>query len=534
MNSGKGVHAVAVSGGNLTSSALIDADTAQLHALGYAQELRRRMSAFSNFAVSFTIISILSGCLTLYYFGMQEGGPVIIIWGWLIVGVMTSVVGLGMAEIASAYPTAGGLYYWSAKLAKRNVGAWSWFTGWFNLLGQVAVTAGIDYGFAIFFTSFLNLTTGYGATGGNGYILIMYAAILALHGLLNTFGVRVVAFLSNVSVWWHVLGVLIIAIVLFAVPSHHASASFVFTKFENLSGFSAKWYVFLIGFLMAQYTFTGYDASAHMSEETIGADVAAPKGVVSSIVVSLIAGFVLLLSLTFAITGNQATYVSIATSAVPPVTIWMSALGRLGAELLLVIAFVAQAFCGMASVTANSRMIYAFSRDGAVPGHKFWHRINPRTRTPTNSIWFAVVFAFILAVPALWSSVAYGAVTSIATIGLYIAYITPTILRRRAGDTFQPGRWHLGKWSAFIGWFGIAWVGFIVILFLLPEFGPITWKSFNYAPIAVGVVLLYAGGYWVLSAHKWFKGPIVQGDEAHLREIEQEFTHIEHELEEVD
>ena len=143
-----------------------DSDVAQLHALGYAQELRRRMGGFSNFAVSFTIISVLSGCLTLYYFGMTYGGPVDIVWGWVIVGVMTTIVGLGMAEIASAYPTAGGLYYWSAKLSKNNPGAWSWFTGWFNLLGQVAITAGIDYGFATFFTVFLNLTDGLQDHGG--------------------------------------------------------------------------------------------------------------------------------------------------------------------------------------------------------------------------------------------------------------------------------------------------------------------------------------------------------------------------------
>src|SRR5271166_567028 len=189
-----------------------DEDERRLHELGYAQELRRRMGGFSNFAVSFTIISVLSGCLTLYFFGMSTGGPVVIVWGWIIVGLATTIVGLGMAEIASAYPTAGGLYYWSAKLSKNNPGAWSWFTGWFNLLGQVAVTAGIDFGFATFFTIFLNLTANYGTS--NGYILIVYAVILVIHGLLNTFGVRVVAFLSDVSVWWHLIGVAVIAIVL--------------------------------------------------------------------------------------------------------------------------------------------------------------------------------------------------------------------------------------------------------------------------------------------------------------------------------
>lgn len=165
----------------------------------------------------------------------------------------------------------------------------------------------------------------------------------------------------------------------------------------------------------------------------------------------------------------------------------------------------------MASVTANSRMIYAFSREVALPGHRYWHKINPRTRTPTNSIYFAVVFAFLLALPSLWSSVAYAAVTSIAVIGLYIAYVIPTLLRRLAGNAFTPGRWSLGKWSALIGWVGVGWVG-------------VGWDTFNYAPVAVGVVLLFSGGYWLLSARKWFTGPRVQGDEEALRSIEAELA----------
>ena len=511
-----------------------DDDVARLHALGYAQELRRRMGAFSNFAVSFTIISVLSGCLTLYYFGMEYGGPVDLVWGWIIVGVMTTIVGLGMAEIASAYPTAGGLYYWSAKLAPGNAGVWSWFTGWFNLLGQVAITAGIDFGFATFFSVFLNMTVGYPTSPG--YVLIVYAGILLLHGVLNTFGVRLVSLLSDVSAWWHVLGVLVIAVVLFFVPSHHASASFIFTKFENVTTLHVPIYVFMLGLLMAQYTFTGYDASAHMSEETHSAGMSAPRGIVSSIVISLVAGWILILAITSVLPTTPALYTAIADNSAAPVVIWTDALSRVGAELLLLIAVVAQAFCGMASVTANSRMLYAFSRDGAVPGHRLWHRINPRTRTPTNGIWFCVVFAFILAVPSLWSSVAYAAVTSIATIGLYIAYVLPTFLRRIQGKAWTGGQWSLGRWSPFIGWAGVVWVIFISILFMLPEVGLsyLNHDTFNYAPIAVGVVLLFAGSYWLLSARKWFTGPKAQGSEEELRRIEAEFGHIEEELEEVD
>ena len=349
------------------SAGVLDADVAELHQLGYAQELRRRMGGFSNFAVSFTIISILSGCLTLYGYGLTTGGPVTMVWGWLIVGMMTTIVGLGMAEVCSAYPTAGGLYYWSAKLAKRNGAAWSWFTGWFNMLGQVAVTAGIDFGMALFLGAFLSLTTSFTAT--RGHVVIVYAAILVAHGLFNTFGIRVVAFLSDVSVWWHILGVVTIVLVLLIVPTHHASASFLFTHFVNRTGFSSGFYVFMIGLLMAQYTFTGYDASAHMTEETRGAATAGPRGIVNSILVSLVAGFVLIVGITYAIHNDYSSSSSRRrecrrhrSSSTP--------IGRHGGEILLLIAIVAQFYCGMASVTANSRMVYAFSRDGAVPGHK--------------------------------------------------------------------------------------------------------------------------------------------------------------------
>src|SRR5215470_2842537 len=184
-------------------------DERRLHELGYAQELMRRMSGFSNFAVSFTIISILSGYLTLYGYGMNTGGPALIVWGWPIVGIMVIFVGLAMAEVCSSFPPAGGLYYWAAKLAPRNGPAWSWFTGWFNFLGQVAVTAGIDFGAAFFINFLLDLWFGFDLSHPWHTVLI-YAIVLFVHGMLNQFGIRLVALLNDVSVWWHILGVLII------------------------------------------------------------------------------------------------------------------------------------------------------------------------------------------------------------------------------------------------------------------------------------------------------------------------------------
>src|SRR5216684_6218922 len=499
-------------------AAPLSEDEQTLHQMGYAQELRRRMSGFSNFAVSFTIISILSGCLTLYFFGMTTGGPAVIVWGWLGVGIMTLFVGLAMAEVCSSFPTAGGLYYWSAKLAPKHGPAWSWFTGWFNFLGQVAVTAGIDFGAAFFinflFSLWFNFDTYHWVT------ILIFAGVLLLHGLLNQFGIRLVALLNDISVWWHIFGVLIIVGVLTFVPAHHQSAKFVFTSTFNITGWHSTFYVLLLGLLLAQYTFTGYDASAHMTEETRTAARSGPRGIVMSIVVSLFAGWVLLVGLTFAIQH----YATSALAVVPPAQIFIDAIGGTGAKLLLLIVIGAQLFCGMSSVTANSRMIYAFSRDGALPASDFWHRVNKRTRTPTNAIWLAAAGALILGLPYLWNSAAYAAVTSIAVIGLYIAYVIPTFLRLRQGASFKRGPWHLGRWSYLVGTIAVVWVIFITILFMLPTASPIGWGNFNYTVVAVVVVLGFAGIYWAVSAKNWFTGPKVQGSAEELAAIERELA----------
>jgi amino acid transporter len=386
----------------------------------------------------------------------------------------------------------------------------------------VAVTAGIDFGAAFFLNAFLDLQFGFDTRPW--HTILLFGLILLVHGLLNQFGVRVVALFNNISVWWHVVGVAVIVGVLAFVPDNHQSASFVFTEFVNNTGWQSSLYVALIGLLLAQYTLTGYDASAHMTEETRDASTAGPRGIVMSIVVSVVAGWVLLVGLTFAIQSyDSATGTA---TGVPPAQIFIDAVGETGGKLLLLIAIGAQLFCGMASVTANSRMIYAFSRDGALPASHVWHRINPRTRTPTNAIWLAAGGAFVLGLPYLWNVTAYAAVTSIAVIGLYIAYVLPTFLRLRQGDAFQPGPWNLGRWSRPVGIIAVGWVAFITVLFMLPQVSPVTAATFNYTPLAVLVVLGFAGIWWLVSARNWFRGPKVQGSPEELAAAERELESL--------
>ena len=508
-----------------------DKDRRTLHALGYAQELRRGMSGFSNFAISFTIISILSGTLTLYYQGINYGGPVEEAYGWPLVSVFVIIVGLGMAEIASKYPTAGGLYYWASKMGGP---VWGWFTGWFNLIGQIAITAGIDYGAAVFTDALLQLLWPNHFTGTPHEVIYVYAVILALHALMNIFSVKLVALLNDISVWWHCLGVLIIVGFLIFKPDHHQSFSTVFSHTINNSGFSHAWilYVLALGLLQAQYTYTGYDASAHMSEETQDASRGAARGVIMSIVVSAVFGYILALGVTFAIQDFKTTGAA-GTFAVKQ--IFIDSLGTTTAKVMLAIIVGAQFYCGMSSITSASRMMYAFSRDRAVPGHQLWRRLNAQ-RVPYMAAIAIAVLAFLCAFPAYFGTngaVAYAAVTSIATIGLYIAYAIPIYLRLRLGDAWEPGEWSLGRHYRWIGVVACIWVAFIALLFMaplspggVPWNSGFTWLSFNYAPVAVLGTLVLVGGWWILSANKWFKGPIAQGSEEELARIEAQYGEV--------
>ncbi len=386
--------------------------------------------------------------------------------------------------------------------------------------------------------------------------------MLILHGLLNTFGIRLVTLLNDVSVWWHLVGVAAIVVVCVVLNQHtKTDLDTVFTTFVDNTGSGTNgfnWpgpvvafagiplYVMLIGLLNAQYTLTGFDASAHMSEETHDAERSAPRGIIWSVIISVIAGFILLVAMNVGITPdkifpdattpttmvNGYTHALQTTTGVPPAQIWIDAVGQSGGLFILFLVVGAQFFCGMSSVTANSRMIYAFARDGAVPGSGFWHRINKRTRTPTNSIWLAAVGAFILGVPYLWSPVAYFAITSIAVIGLYVAYVSPVFLRVRLGDKFKAGPWTLGRWGRPIGIVATIWVVFIFILFMLPQFlppwtdaGPV-WANLNFTPVVFLVVLGGAALWYAVSAKNWFTGPKVQGTPEELAAIERELEII--------
>jgi amino acid transporter len=507
---------------SVTEPTTVGDDERRLAELGYEQTLHRGWSSFSNFAISFTIISVLAGCFTTYGQAWNNGGPVAISWGWPIICGLILLVAFSMSELVSAYPTAGGIYWWASELGGKG---WGWFTGWFNLIGLVGVVASVDYGAATFLNALLGLYSvdlGFMNFGDSVHILsetfALFVVILLIHALINIFSSPLVALFNNISVFWHIVGVAAIVLILVFVPDNHQSFSFVFGERINNSGFGDGMYWFYVlplGFLLTMYTQTGYDASAHISEETRGAALGAAKGVWRSVFYSGVGGWIVLLAITFAATDVAA----VNDGAGSVFAILGSSLTSAAAKAVVLIATVGQLFCGMACLTSASRMCYAFSRDRAIPGHRVWTRLNHH-RVPAYAVLFMATLAGLVTVPALEGDeaafpYAFFAVTSITVIGLYIAYVIPVYLRWRKGDAFKPGPWTLGAKYRWVNPAAVLLVIVMVIIFCLP-FTPagvpwrdeFDWKYVNYAPITVGVVVIAVGLWWLISARRSFTGPV--------------------------
>ncbi|MDT4962302.1 MAG: hypothetical protein QOF87_1949 [Pseudonocardiales bacterium] len=537
----------------MPEAVILDADEQRLAEMGYKQELNRSWSGFSNFAISFSIISILAGCFTTFGVGWNNGGPMAIAWGWPIVSIFILIIGLCMSELVSAFPTSGGIYWWASKLAGAKAG---YYTGWLNLIGLLAIDASVAYGCATFFDLTLDI---YSKSWAAGYsltrVFIIFVIVLILVALVNIFSSHLLAVLNNISVWWHVAGASIIVAILLIAPNHHASASAVFTDTVNNTGFfggHTGGIAFFLGVvplsvILTQYTITGYDASAHLSEETHSAANSAAKGIWRSIFYSAIGGWILLLAFLFAVQDEGAVSAGGGGFTGGSVAIiFTQALTVNWASLVLAVATVGQFFCTVACMTSTTRMLFAFSRDGAVPGSRYWSKLN-KNRVPVYGVVLSVVVAVLITLPAIVkvdipvgnelvpSPVAFFAVVSIGVVGLYVAFAIPIFLRWKAGDSFTPGAWTLGKkykWMCLVAVAEIAITSFIALMPTstlgapwYPGFGWANLKFVNYTPIVLGVMLLLLWIGWHLSAKKWFTGPKMTIGEpvAAEREIAPEF-----------
>ncbi len=545
----------------------IKQDVHDLHKLGYAQELFRSMGGFSNFAISFSIISILTGAVILYDYGLAWAGTAAVLIGWPLVTVFVLFIAASMGEIASAYPTAGGLYYWASKMKNKD---WGWWTAWFNLIGQFAIVAGINFAAAAFLNATIvtPILSGLGITYDNTTVILAAGSTAILTGqlltmgilmliqlVMNIAGISLVALLNQVSVWWHIVAVAAIVVLVFLAGKPDESGLTLFAiqpqdvagSWNNNLGFVNLQYgpaisypvvlAFFFSLLQANWTYTGYDASAHVAEETVGARVSSAWGIFLSVAVSAVVGFIFLFALTthlpnlstlFPATLDDTTLPSSSQyyfgGGVAVIEILKYNLGQLG-ELLSAAIAIAMAFCGLSSVAAAGRMLYAFARDDGVPSSGWLKKVSHRYRTPVNSLIGITVVAWVFTVLAgvVGGGTAIVIVTAISTIFLYAAYGIAIYLGATTQEWLKERVWSLGRWSRPVAALALFWVIVLMILFSFPTSGNISW------PFMIGTVaflLVYYFGW----ARRGFQGPRVMGREAELTEIEREFEHAAEEL----
>ncbi|WP_409345663.1 amino acid permease [Paenibacillus sp. MBLB4367] len=497
-------------------------DKKDLNKFGYAQELLRSMGGFSNFAISFSIISILTGAVSLYGHGLKYGGPGMMGFGWSIVALFVLLIAAAMAELASAIPTAGALYHWASILAGKR---WGWYTAWINLIGQIGIVAGIDYSVATFADPLLAQAFGY--TSDSTTTLIAFVVILLSHGIVNHIGIRVVARLNDFSAWYHIAIVAVVVVSLaFFTKDGLQPLDYLFTVGQTFSD-KPYMFAFLIGLLQAQWTFTGYDASAHTIEETVNPRIRAPWGIFTSVAYSFVFGFIMLAFVTLSIRDAGAA----ASADNAYIYIISEALGGAFGTTVLWLVILAMWFCGLSSITSFSRMMYAFSRDKGMPFSRHWAEISKTYRTPAKAIWLSVVLSFLLAlidyiIKLVNPDASYGTLvflTAVSVVGLYVAYGIPILLKliAKAKGRFQPkhlGPWNLGKYSDVIAVLSLIWIVFISVVMVIPPN-----ENAGYALIGMMVLLLIMDFAYY---RKHFEGP-----QAALRTKREDILRRERELE---
>ncbi|BDA51279.1 Amino-acid permease BAT1 homolog [Coccomyxa sp. Obi] len=495
----------------------LDSGEARLQALGYKQELRREFGLLSSTCSSLAFMAFSSGITCLFGVAYSNGGPFSALWGWVIVAIMNIFVALSMAEVVSAFPVAGGPYFWCLELLRNEpryivIG---WCTGWLNVVGQFAATAANALLLSNHLATMWILGNGHAFTAVE--TLLVYAIVLVLVACVATFSTRGMQCFALAAGWFLVSSGVLIAVMLPIVAPTHRSASFVFATFETedvgRAGVPNAAYLFLLGLLMAQGTFIGFETPAQFAEETKRADATVPRAIVISVVVNAFIGFAYLLAILFCIQRDDDLVDGEAQGYIVAQVFYDCFQARFGsgagALVLMGIPMITTFNSTVLSLATNARMLWSFARDGGVPLHRVWCRLSACTGTPVNAVWAMAALAFLLGLPMLYSLTIFQAVASISSVGLYTSYAVPIILRMLRGRDFEVGPFRLGAWQLPVNLAAVTWVAISTVSFIMPTSYPVALESFNWTPVTLGAALLAVLVGWFMpryGAAVWYHG----------------------------
>lgn len=422
-------------------------------------------------------------------------------------------IALSVAELVSAYPTCGGLYYTVSRLAPpKYVPVISWVTGWINLLGQVAGVASSEYGSAQLLLAAVAMGSDFTYAPTNNHTVGVMAALTIFNGLLNSMSTKWLEKLTKTYVIFHVLVLVTCCIALLAKtnPRHDANYVFVFHEEFAQSGWTPYGFSFIFGFLSVSWTMTDYDATAHITEEINEPEIKAPWAISMAMLFTYVAGWLFNIVLGFC----QGSYDDIIASPIeqPVAQIFYNSLGKGGGIFYTVCALLILQFVCWSATQALGRTVFAFSRDRLIPLSKVWTIIDRRTGTPIFAVWISIFWCIAINLIALGSYTAILGVFNVTAIALDWSYIIPIVCKMLWRQNFVPGPWHLGKFSIAVNAWATIWTIFVSIIFILPTYRPVTADNMNYAIAYLAAIFLAALVYWYAVGHKWYTGPLVEAE----------------------
>ncbi|KAG1721623.1 amino acid/polyamine transporter I [Suillus paluster] len=488
------------------------ADEAILAKLGYKQEFLREFTPLEVAGLAFSFTGLLPGIASVLFYAMPNGGPVAMVWGWVIATPLILCIGLAMGELASAAPTSGGLYYWTYSLASPQCRNFlSWIVGYSNTIENIAGVASANWACAVQITAAVSIASDQAYSTTDEQLYGVYAALVLSHAIIVSFGTKVLARLQRL---YGVVNVCLCFIVIIALPiatphEYRNTASFALGDFTNLDGWPSG-FAFITSLLAPLSAIGGYDASVHMSEEASNAATAIPWAITSSIAVSAVLGWGINVTLAFCM-GTDLSGILSSPIGQPMAQILYNSLGQRMALALWCLIISAQYMVSSTALLVGSRQTFAFARDGALPFSRYLYRINGYTKTPVNTVWFDAACILVLGLLAFVSTQVIDALFTIAVTASYVSFITPIATRFAFKNNFKPGPFHLGKLSFPIAVIAVLGMVFMIIVLFFPATPQTTAQEMNYTAVVLGGYMFLAVFWYycpVYGGVHWFKGPI--------------------------
>ncbi|KAL6409734.1 Polyamine transporter TPO5 [Ilyonectria robusta] len=474
---------------------------------GYANQLPKSLSMMSILGMSFAIMAVPYGLSTTFYITLVNGQSVTVLWGWVLVSLISLSIAASLAEICAVYPTAGGVYYWSAMLSTPEYApVVSFIDGWMTLVGNWTVTLSINFGGAQLILSAITIYNE-DFVPNEWQTVLCFWAVTLICAFVNAFGSRYLDLINKVCIYWTAASVLIILITLLTMSDNKRSAEFVFTHYDaSASGWASGW-SFFVGLLQAAYTLTGYGMVATMCEEVQNPEREVPRAMVLSVAAAGLTGIIYLIPILFVLPDIS----DLLAQGQPIGLLFKTATGsKAGGFGLLFLILGIWFFAGVGSLTAASRCTYAFARDGAIPGHKLWGKVNKKLEMPMWGLILSTVVDMALGCIYFGSSAAFNSFTGVATICLSTSYCVPVLVSLLRGrEPVRSSPYALGWLGPIVNWISIIWICIAVIIFCMPVSLPVTASSMNYASVVFAGFAAISAIWYFVYARKHFKGPIV-------------------------